>query len=126
MAGILGILPLLTAGDLLLADRGFCSLAHLALLMSKRAHAVFRLHQKQIVDFTPGRPCPAPQEASHQGDAAQPLVVGLRVDGSSGRIFQDVRHPKWISEEEYQALPESIIVRELRYRIIAPGFRTQR
>ena len=55
MAGILGILPLLMAGDVLVADRGFCSFAHLALLMAKGSHAVFRLHQKQIVDFTPGR-----------------------------------------------------------------------
>ena len=38
-----------------MADRGFCSFAHLALLMAKGVHAVFRLHQKQIVDFTPGR-----------------------------------------------------------------------
>ena len=55
IAGLAGILPLLTAGDVLVADRGFCSFAHLALLMCKGVHAVFRLHQKQIVDFTPGR-----------------------------------------------------------------------
>jgi len=48
MAGIAGILPLLAAGDILLADRGFCSFAHLAMLMSKGVHAVFRLHQMQI------------------------------------------------------------------------------
>jgi len=35
MAGIAGILPLLAAGDILLADRGFCSFAHLAMLISK-------------------------------------------------------------------------------------------
>ena len=52
MAGIAGIFPLLAAGDHLLADRGFCSFAHLAMLMSKGIPAVFRLHQKQIVDFT--------------------------------------------------------------------------
>jgi hypothetical protein len=55
MAGIIGILPLLMAGDVLVADRGFCSFAHLAMLMAQEVHAVFRLHQKQIVDFTPGR-----------------------------------------------------------------------
>jgi hypothetical protein len=38
------------------ADRGFCSFAHLAMLINKGVHAVFRLHQKQIVDFTPNRP----------------------------------------------------------------------
>ena len=37
-------------------DRGFCSFAHLALLMARGIHGVFRVHQKQIVDFTPDRP----------------------------------------------------------------------
>jgi len=55
LSGIGGVLGLLTGGDVLVADRGFCSFAHLALLMSRHVHAVFRLHQKQIVDFTPGR-----------------------------------------------------------------------
>ena len=39
--------------------------------------------------------------------------------------FKPVRRPKWMSEDEYKALPESIMVRELRYRIMAPGFRTR-
>ena len=30
-----------------------------------------------------------------------------------------------MSEAEYRALPESIVVREVRYRIDAPGFRTR-
>ena len=30
-----------------------------------------------------------------------------------------------MSEDEYRKLPESIMVRELRYRITAPGFRTR-
>jgi hypothetical protein len=30
-----------------------------------------------------------------------------------------------MSEEQYRALPESIVVRELRYRIMVPGFRTR-
>ena len=59
------------------------------LLMAKEAHAVFRLHQKQIVDFTPGR-AHARSRAKREcpRGCAQPLGVGLRVDGSSGRILQ--------------------------------------
>ena len=40
--------------------------------------------------------------------------------------FKPVRRPEWMSEDEYRKLPESIMVRELRYRITAPGFRTAR
>ena len=39
--------------------------------------------------------------------------------------FKPVRCPVWISADEYWKLPESIMVRELRYRITAPGFRTR-
>ena len=46
----------LEPGDLVLGDRGFCSYAHLSLLLGRGLQGVFRIHQKQIVDFTPGRP----------------------------------------------------------------------
>src|SRR5271156_6314299 len=39
--------------------------------------------------------------------------------------FKPAQRPKWMSEDEYRVLPESIMVRELRYRITAPGFRTR-
>ena len=35
--------------------------------------------------------------------------------------FKPVRCPVWMSADEYWKLPESIMVRELRYRITAPG-----
>ena len=38
--------------------------------------------------------------------------------------FKPVRCPVWMSADEYWKLPESIMVRELRYRITVPGFRT--
>jgi hypothetical protein len=60
MASVAGIHPSLRPGDVVVADRGFCSFAHLALLVQARAHAVLRVHQKQIVDFAPGRPHATP------------------------------------------------------------------
>src|SRR5713101_9882066 len=45
----------LDEGDILVADRGFASFAHLALLFMRKMHAVFRCHQKQIVNFRVGR-----------------------------------------------------------------------
>ena len=56
MAQVARLHPMLQAGDVLVGDRGFCSWAHLAMLVSRGVHAVFRVHQKQLVDFTPGRP----------------------------------------------------------------------
>jgi hypothetical protein len=48
--------PELTEGDILVADRGFCSFAHLGLLHKRKLHGVFRAHQKQLIDFHSGRP----------------------------------------------------------------------
>jgi hypothetical protein len=56
LSEVVGLHPALRPGDVLVADRGFCSYAHLALLVQAGVHAVFRMHQKQIVDFTPGAP----------------------------------------------------------------------
>ena len=50
------LLAMLKAGDVLLADRGFCSFMNVAILLKSSVDAVFRMHQKQIVDFTPNRP----------------------------------------------------------------------
>jgi hypothetical protein len=48
--------PALHPGDVLVADRGLCSYAHLALLVRAGVHAVRRVGARQIVDVTPGRP----------------------------------------------------------------------
>ena len=46
----------LQSGDVLVADRGLCSYAHLALLTQAGLHALLRVQARQIVDFTPARP----------------------------------------------------------------------
>src|SRR5215831_17080737 len=51
LSEVVGLHPELRPGDVLVADRGFCSYAHLALLVQAGVHAVFRIHQKQIVDL---------------------------------------------------------------------------
>lgn len=56
MSRVAQVHPALRRGDVLIADRGFCSYVHLALLFQRGVQAVLRVHQKQIVDFTPGRP----------------------------------------------------------------------
>lgn len=54
--GVAQLHPELEAGDVVLGDRAFSSFGHLALLVSRGLHGIFRAHQKLIVDFTPGRP----------------------------------------------------------------------
>lgn len=49
----------LKPGDVLLADRGFCSYAHIASLARLGVQVVLRMHQAQIVDFRPHRRAPA-------------------------------------------------------------------
>src|SRR5439155_14360759 len=122
LSGVSGILSLLTAGDVLVADRGFCSFAHLALLISKEVHAVFRLHQKQIVDFTPGRAHARPgQKRGPKGMPRSRWILACGLRDQVVEYFKPVERPEWMSVAEYQALPATIVVRELRYRIEVPG-----
>jgi hypothetical protein len=113
----------LEPGDIVLGDRGFCSYAHLALLTQRELHAVFRVHQKQIVDFTRGRP------GARRGSTDLPGLPRSRwvlSQGESDQIvawFKPKRKPSWISKEEYGSLPDEITVRELRYRVTAKGYR---
>jgi Transposase DDE domain len=126
LAGITGILPLLTTGDVLVADRGFCSFAHLAMLTSRGVHAVFRLHQKQIVDFTPGRDHARPgQKRVPKGTPRSRWIRAYGLMDQVVEYFKPADRPDWMSAAEYEALPGSIVVRELRYRVEVPGFRTR-
>jgi hypothetical protein len=123
---VTGLHPRLRPGDVLVADRGFCSFAHLAVLARRGVHAVFRLHQKQIVDFTPGRPHALAQDK--HPPKGMPRSRWVRALGLTDQVVEwlkPARGPDWMTAEEYTALPESVTVRELRYRVEVPGFRTR-
>jgi len=53
MSRVEDVHPALRPGDVLVADRGFCSFAHLALLKRRGVPAVFQIHHRQIVNFAP-------------------------------------------------------------------------
>jgi hypothetical protein len=115
----------LEAGDIVMGDRAFCSYAHFAILVGRSLHGVFRAHQKQIIDFTPGRP--QARLGPFKNPAGLPHSRWVRAQGDADQIvvwYKPKRNPKWMSQEEYAALPEEITVRELRYRVESPGFRT--
>jgi hypothetical protein len=125
MSQTAGISGELEPGDIVLGDRGFCSYAHLALLVQRVLHGVFRIHQKQIVDFTPGRP------GGRRGSKDLPGMPRSRwvlAHGESDHVvvwFKPKRKPSWMTAEEYAKLPEEIKVRELRYRVQVPGYRVR-
>jgi hypothetical protein len=126
MASVAGIHPSLRPGDVVVADRGFCSFAHLALLVQARAHAVFRVHQKQIVDFAPGRPHAIPgAKRAGKGLPRSRWLHGLGALDQVVEWFKPAERPEWMTAEEYAALPESLTVRELRYEVGRRGFRTK-
>lgn len=106
--------PQLGSGDVLVGDRGFCSFAHLALLVRRGVHALFRVHQRQIVDFTPGR---AHAEPKKNPPAGLPRSRWLSACGLTDQVvewYKPARRPGWMTAQEYAALPEGVRVRELR------------
>ena len=92
-------------GDIFLADRGFSSYAEMALFRRRGVDSVLRLHQKRKTDFHSGR------------------VVG--VDDHIATWLKPVRCPKGLSPEDYALLPETLPVREIRYRVMVKGYRTR-
>ena len=100
--------------------------AHIAQLVVRGLHAVVRVHQRQIVDFTPGRP-QAPAKTGRGGAKGQPHSRWVRAQGDADQVVighKPKSKPKWMTAAEYAALPEELLVRELRYRIEKSGFRT--
>lgn len=120
----------LAAGDVLLADRGFCSYAHLALLLEQGLHAVLRAHQRMLVDFRIGRMHvpPSPPYPPLKGARGLPRSRWLKWLGTCDQqvqYFKPHECPDWLCGESFAALPASILVRELRYRVTCPGYRTR-
>jgi len=121
-----GLAAALRAGDVVLADRGLCSFVNIALLSFFPMDAVFRMHQKVTVDFTPHRP--------HQGKSkksdrrGRPSSRFVRWLGHEDQIVEWVKpkqKPRWIGALLYAGLPATVTVRELRYRISMRGRRTR-
>ena len=116
-----------TPGDVVLGDRGFCSYAHIAILVTRSIHAVFRLHQAVLVDFTPSRPLPTKLSwmANPQG---LPHSRWVRSNGKWDQVvvwFKPKQKPKWMTTDQYAALPAEVTVRELRYQVSQRGFRVK-
>jgi Transposase DDE domain len=115
----------LRPGDVVGGDRAFCSYAHLALLDRRGCFGLFRAHQRTIVSFVPGRAHVGPGKAK-KGQAGLPRSRWVRRLGRDDQVveyYKPARRPEWMSRAEYEALPASLLVRELRVRVKAPGCR---
>jgi hypothetical protein len=126
MARVPAAHPALRRGDVLVGDRGFCSYAHLALCRGRGVHALFRLHQRQIVDFRPGRPAAAHPPTAD--DAGRPRSRWLTRLGRHDQLVEyrkPAERPTWMAAAAYAALPATLVVRELRVRIRIPGQRVR-
>jgi Transposase DDE domain len=116
--------PELQEGDILLADRGFASFAHLALLFLRKMHGAFRCHQKQIVNFRIGR--------KHTGvrkpKKGMPRSRYVRRLGRWDQLVEYLKpkeRPKWMEVATLASLPRTLLVRELRFLTPQRGFRTR-
>jgi hypothetical protein len=94
----------LDAGDVLLTDRYLCSYMEIALLRQQGVDFVGRMHAQRKVDFRRG-------ERLGRYDHVVPWSKPAR--------------PEWMSPEQYAAIPATLPIREFRYRIVRPGYRTR-
>ena len=97
--------PHLNPGDILLADRGFCSFFSLSSLQERGVDSVMRLHQRRRVDFRRGK--------------------RLAKDDILLNWTKPAQRPEALSVEEFNALPDSLRVRQIRLQPKIKGFRVR-
>jgi hypothetical protein len=120
--------PMVAPGDVLVADRGLCAYAHLARLVQAGVHAVLRVSARQIGDFTPGRPFVLPSVRRTPAVKGIPRSRWLKALGVQDQLvvwLNPQTCPSWLTREALAALPDSLVLREVRYDVGAPGFRTR-
>jgi hypothetical protein len=128
LARVQAVHPSLHEGDVLVADRGLCSSAHLALLVQAGVHAVLRVGARQRVDFTPARPFGRPRVRRTAAVKGSPRSRWLKARGVDDQLvawLQPKTCPSWLAKETLAALPETLVLRAVRYPISPPGFRTR-
>jgi hypothetical protein len=106
----------LPEGAVVVGDRAFGSYAHLALRRRRGLHGLFRAHQRTVIDFRPGRAY-APPQLSTRAAKGLPRSRFVRRLGQEDQVveyFKPKERPDWLTAEPYAALPDSLVVRELR------------
>jgi putative transposase len=98
------LLKQLRRGEVVVADRYYCSYFMVALLLAGGVDVVLRLHQRRRYDFRRGRRL-----------GRYDHVV----------VWQRPPRPAWMDEDSYAAVPKTLEVREIRRRVQEPGSRVQ-
>ena len=98
---------ILKPGDLLLADRGFCSFSTFASLLALKVDSLMRLPEKKISKAIGSQ---LPKSSNFD------VIVSWK---------RPVQSNMAVNPAEFDLLPESFSVRVVRYTIALPGFRTQ-
>jgi hypothetical protein len=94
--------------------------------LQRGVHGCLRIHQRTIVDFTPGRGHVHPAGGKADRKRGKPRSRWIKQLGQNDQIvewFKSTKGPQWMSDEQYAALPASLVVRELRYTVQEKGFR---
>jgi hypothetical protein len=109
------------AGDVLVGDDSFSSYAHLALLVQSNLHGLLPVHHLRIVDFAKGRPHCGEGKLSTAGMPRSRWIKSLGKEDQLVEYFKPPTKALWMTQAQHEALPESIIVRELRRTVQRPG-----
>lgn len=104
LAMLRDMIATLDAGDVLLTDRYLCSYMEIALLKQQGVDFVGRIHAHRKVDFRRGERL---GRYDHVVEWNKPA------------------RPEWMSREQYAAIPATLSMREFRYRIVRPGYRSR-
>ena len=91
-------------GDVLLTDRYLCSYMEIAVLRSLGVDFAGRMHAQRKVDFRRGSKL-GPND--HLVEWTKP------------------KRPDWMSAKQYASLPETMLMRELSFRLVRKGYRTR-
>ena len=91
-------------GDVAVVDRFYCSFMMIALLLGRNVQVCARMHPRRHVDFRRGRRL---GKYDH-------LIVWTKP-----------QRPTWMDPATYDAIPDTLEMREIRYNVVQPGYRSQ-
>ena len=90
--------------DVAVVDRYYCSFMMIALLLIHNVQVCARMHQSRHVNFRRGRRL---GKYDH-------IIVWTRP-----------QRPPWMDQPTYDAIPQTLELREIRYNVVEPGYRTK-